>query len=605
MLPRRVRPGRNHLMALMLVLGLIAPWLALQPARSSAADTFAPAPLEAAPFGLNTHLATRYTDPDSMAIPAQTVADAGVGWAREDIHWYRVQPTPDTWDWNYTDNAMKALIQRGVKIVGVIGHPPGWATPYGGDQPDSFSFYPPDPMQFANFAQVVAVRYSRYIDHWEIWNEPDNPLFWRPAPDAVAYAHVLNLAGTAIHAAVPRARVILGGVNPFELGFLRTVAQAGVWDSFDIIGIHPYVDPGSPEAGNLFAAAEGVRALAQQYGEKPIWATEMGWRSRIRPGMPGRNLSEENQANYVVRANLLLWQAGVERVFWYNLKDDPDGDSYGLLRYGNGRPDYSAAMVKPSYDAFRTMSAQLGGAQFVELRDLYTRTPVIDFDQFGAWTRGDQPNGRLSPSSAMRREGRAVAELSYSFDTSANDFVVFRRNRAALIPAGSYAIGMWVYGDKSGHALKLWLRDSQGEILQFALGAVGPATWRFLQAPISGAVPAYDRITDGGNGRIDGTASLVAVVLDDAPDTARSDGMIYLDEVVALSGPEAYDLRLQNGATSIDVLWSPEPLVVSIATRSAQAQIVERDGLARTVAPENGRIVLPIGPAPTYVRHQR
>jgi hypothetical protein len=540
-----------------------------------------------------------------MDVPAQVVANAQVGWAREDIHWYRIQPTPDTWDWTYTDNAIRALVQRGIQILGVIGHPPGWATPYGGDQSDSFSFYAPDPQQFAAFAQVVAVRYSRYVTHWEIWNEPDNPLFWRPAPDPVAYAQMLSLTGAAIHSAVPGAKVVLGGVNPFDLHFLRGVAESGAWGSFDILGIHPYVDPGSPESGNLVAAADGVSALGQQYGERPIWVTEVGWRSRFRPGTPRAELSDEIQANFLVRATVLLWRAGIERIFWYNLKDDPDGDSYGLLSFGAGRADYSAARLKPSYAAFETLSRQLGGAQFVELRDLFSRTPVMDFEQFGAWTRGDQPNGRLSPSDAMRHEGRPVAQLRYAFGTAENDFVVFRRERPAPLPAGSYAVGMWVYGDRSGHTLKIWLRDAQGEILQFPLGAVGPASWRFLQTPIGGAVVAGNRITPGGNGRLDGAASVVGLTLDDSPDSSASAGALYLDSIMALNGPEAYDLRLQRDNISIDVLWSPTPLVVSIATRVPQARVVERDGQARMVSADAGRIVLTIGPSPTYVQHIR
>lgn len=564
-----------------------------------------PATLDSHPFGLNTHLATRYTDPDSMDIPADIVAGAQVGWAREDIHWYRIQPTPDTWDWTYTDNAMRALIQRDIHVLGVIGHPPGWATPYPGDEPDSFSFYAPDPDQFAAFAQAVAVRYSRYISHWEIWNEPDNPLFWKPQPDAQAYATMLVRAATAIKTAVPNAQVVLGGVNPFDTQYLQTIAEQGAWDSFDILGIHPYVDPGSPEAGNILAATEGIRALSDKYGNHPIWVTEVGWRSRFRPGMPGKDLSEENQANYLIRSTLLLWRAGVERIFWYNLKDDPDGDSYGLVGYGNGRADYSPGLLKPSYYAFQTMSNQLENSQFVDLLDLYDHTPVIDFENFGVWIRGDQANGRLSPTTVTRHSGQGAAQLSYQFVTEQNDYVVFRRDRAAPIPGSPYAIGAWVYGDNSGHTLKLWLRDSQNEVLQFTLGSVGPEQWRFLQTQIDGSVPEWDRITTGGNGRLDMPARMQAIVLDDAPDQRLSSGTIYLDDITVLSGPEAYDLRLQSGSTSIDMLWSPIPMVVSIATQSRQALLTQRDGRSSTIAADKGRIVVQIGPAPIFVRHQR
>ena len=50
------------------------------------------------------------------------------------------------------------------------------------------SYYAPDQDAFVEYVRGVVTRYRRYIHHWELWNEPDHPLFWRPAPDAAAYA---------------------------------------------------------------------------------------------------------------------------------------------------------------------------------------------------------------------------------------------------------------------------------------------------------------------------------------------------------------------------------------------------------------------------------
>jgi len=49
-------------------------------------------------IGINSHLATRYPDAATMPIPATIIADLGVEWVREDIHWHRIQPNPETWD---------------------------------------------------------------------------------------------------------------------------------------------------------------------------------------------------------------------------------------------------------------------------------------------------------------------------------------------------------------------------------------------------------------------------------------------------------------------------------------------------------------------------
>ncbi len=592
----------RRLIHLVFILCLISSSLINQPYQTHAADDVAPVPLGLMPFGVNTHLATRYTDLASIDTPADLVAKAGAGWAREDIHWYRIQPSPDTWDWEFTDAAIRALVTRGIKVVGVIGHPPGWATPDPYDSPGSFSFSAPDTERFAAFAQAVAVRYSRYVTHWEIWNEPDNPVFWKPTPDPAAYTRLLVRTATTIRSSVPDAKIIIGGTNPFDTHFLRGVAEAGGWAAFDILAIHPYINPASPESGNLVAAADSVRALTHQYGDRPIWVTEVGWTSRPDSRTPGAT-DEQAQANNLVRATLLLWRSGVEQIFWYTLKDDPEGDTYGMFALGSGRSDFS--LPKPAYAAFQTLNRQLSGVQYAGIRDLFERTTVLDFEQFGVWVRGDQNNGRLGPTDAIQHSGRGAALLSYRFPTRENDYVVFRRAPAALIPGTPYAIGMWVYGDGSGQSLKIWLRDVEGEILQYNLGPVGPANWRFMQAPIGGSVASWDRITQGGNGRLDFPARVEGIVLDDSPDGYIGSGMIYLDDIVAVGGPEAYDLRLTRGSEAIDVLWSPQPVLVSIASRSVSATITERDGQQRAVAVTNGRIVLSIGPGLTYVRHVR
>jgi hypothetical protein len=324
---------------ILLIVCVLLAWIAA-PLTAPAAPEYPVAPLDSGPFGLNTHLATRYPNTQTIDVPADMIVQAGVTWAREDIHWYRIQRSPGAWDWSFNDAAMRALLRRNVNVVGVLGHPPGWATPFPGDDPSNISFYAPDPQQFAEFAYAVVKRYGRYVHHWEVWNEPDNQLFWKPKPDAAAYADTLMRVSAAIRQASPDAKVLIGGVSPFDTTFLRQVAEAGAWNSFDILAVHPYVDPATPEAGNIAAAADSVRALADQWGTKPIWATEVGWSSG-----PGDRDSvgvtdEREQAEMLVRAMLWLWRSGVEKIFWYTLKDDP-GNPYGLVAAGAGYDDFS------------------------------------------------------------------------------------------------------------------------------------------------------------------------------------------------------------------------------------------------------------------------
>jgi polysaccharide biosynthesis protein PslG len=592
---------RRSPLLLVVLCALLLP-AAVAPSLAPAAPVRLVPPLDAAPFGLNTHLATRYPDLSTMSAAADIVARSGAGWAREDIHWYRIQPDPTTWDWRFTDEAIRELLARNIKIVGVLGHPPGWATPYGGDAPADVSFYAPDPRRFAAFAAAVVERYGRYVHHWEIWNEPDNPSFWKPEPDAAGYARLLRLASDAIHRGDPRAQVLIGGVNPFNTEFLRGVAAAGAWRSFDILAIHPYVDPATPEDGNIVAATDAVWGLAIQLGVKPIWVTEVGWASKSSDRDPVGAVDEQTQADYLVRAVLLLWRAGAERIFWYTLKDDP-GSPYGLVGRGADRTDYQ--LLKPAFSAFRTLSQQLAGAEFIALHDPFKRTNILDFESLGAWRRGDQPYGTLNATFAAQHSGRAAARLDYSFPSDSNDYVVFRRDEPVAIPGQPYAIGLWVYGDGSGNRVKVWLRDAEGEVLQYALGTVGPPGWRLLQAPLGAPVAPGDRITAGGNGRLDFPARLDAIVLDDAPDIFEGAGSIYLDDLTAISGAEAYDLELRRNGAALDVLWSSAPLRATLSSAGADAQVVAWNGARSAAAVADGKIVLDLGPAPIYVVHTR
>lgn len=561
-----------------------------------------PPPVNGPSFGINSHLATRYPDPSSMDVPAQLAADLGVGWVREDLHWHRVQPRPDIWDWTFSDAALRALISRDIQVLGVLGPSVGWATPYSGDTPNDVSYYPPDPERFVAYVRGVVTRYRRYVKHWEIWNEPDHAFFWQPQPDPAAYTRLLMLTAETIRSIDPEAKILIGGINPFDTTFLRSVAEGGGWDSFDILAIHPYVNPYEPESGNLAAAADGVRTLAARYGEKPIWVTELGWASGPSDRDAVGLANEDQQASYLVRSMLLLWQAGVEQIFWYSFKDDP-GNPYGLMRLGSGRTDYSSP--KPAFTALQTLNRELAGTSFVEQRDLFAQQLLVSFDSVERWQRANQPNGQLRASEAQVRSGAANVELSYSFTTRENDYVAFEHDQPIPLQGDPYALGVWVYGDNSTHGVKVWLRDAEGELLQFVLGTVGPAGWHFISAPIGGPVEPGNRLANVRNGKLDFPASLVAIVLDDITDDFTGSGTIYLDDLTVISGRETYDLRLRRGDQDLDILWSPPGVRLRLNTSAAQATLIDMRGTATPLAAQQGQLRINLGPAPVFLWHRR
>jgi hypothetical protein len=225
---------------------------------------------------------------------------------------------------------------------------------------------------------------------------------------------------------------------------------------------------------------------------------------------------------------------------------------------------------------------------------------LFDFEQPARWKRGNQANGTLEPSGEQRHGGNLAARLAYRFPSRGNDYVVFTAQPPQPIPGAPGQIGLWVYGDGSGHALKLWLKDAQGETLQFRLGFVGAPGWSFLSTPLGGQVESYNRISGRGNGRVDFPISLAAIVLDDEPDAAVGEGAIFLDDLSATSGPEAYSARFTQGDRQIQVLWAPAGGQVNIAG-SGNATLVDRNGASSLRTFSAGRLTLDLGPSPVYL----
>ena len=94
---------------------------------------------------------------------------------------YLVNPQPEVWRWNTplsvsagADDAVRLADKYGIKILGVLDEPPGWAT----GQPERErcrGCYPENWQAWKKYVEKVAGRYKDSINEWELFNEPSNP----------------------------------------------------------------------------------------------------------------------------------------------------------------------------------------------------------------------------------------------------------------------------------------------------------------------------------------------------------------------------------------------------------------------------------------------
>lgn len=202
------------------------------------------------------------------------------------------------------------------------------------------------------------------IHRWQIWNEPNFRIFWRPRPAPVAYAGLLRISARAIRHADRRARIVAAGVAPVEAGmlpwaFLRKMYRApGVRRDFDVAAVHPYATSLISLEYQL-ALIRGVMKRAGD-GRKPLQVTEIGVASDSPlPTLFDKGLA--GQARFLDGAYSLLaarrrhWHlAGID---WFTWRDGTQADPNCWFCEYAGLLD-SAGRAKPAWRALRQIERQ-------------------------------------------------------------------------------------------------------------------------------------------------------------------------------------------------------------------------------------------------------
>lgn len=307
--------------------------------------------------GISTSLAVRYP-PIERQQAVHKIRELDVRWIREDFNWQILEPQKGTFNWQPFDETVSLCNENKIHILAILGYSSEWASSASPDALGTHEYFPPAIMEdWKNYVTAVVSRYKNSIKHWEIWNEEDSG-FWQPQADPLAYTNLLKQSYQTIKKIDPKAQVLLGGIHITSTEFLTQLLHNQGNKYFDILAIHPYAFS-SPEKATIAANLQNLKQLVDSFGgDKKIWLTEMGWDTRF------SLINQTKQANYLFRFfTLMKTLPFIERVFWYDLRDDVDtGQSQNaLLQFGLVEGNFSS---KASFHALRTFQQYLSTASF-------------------------------------------------------------------------------------------------------------------------------------------------------------------------------------------------------------------------------------------------
>ncbi len=272
--------------------------------------------------------------------------DANLGSVRVNLRWRQIHPAPGTWDFSTADQIVGGAEARGLEVLGILSTAPEWAGggPHG-------TVPPADTGLWREFVGRVAERYAGRIAAYEIWNEPNLEdaglgVGWdRPVATEPTYAEYLEIAAGEIRSRAPGTLVVAPGTSsePDErtVKLFRQLQEAGGERFIDILSFH--ANGKDQGVGTVRRRIQRHLALIAEHhpdgAGKPIWITEMGWRSA--------GVGEEGQRRRTIGVLDLLAGGGppadrlycpgwdgredFTRVFLFLLQDLAD-ESAGLYR---------------------------------------------------------------------------------------------------------------------------------------------------------------------------------------------------------------------------------------------------------------------------------
>lgn len=383
---------------------LSQPKLAPLPAPSSPPPASTPKPANFdSPFGMH----TGFSRPEESTVkdPTESLVnghyndstDIGVDWERPAI---AIKQNPQIL--GLADIAY-GKVPNGMNILGNFAAP---------NEDRTYQLRVP-PQQYMQFVRDVAERYdgdglndmpglTNPIHYWQIGNEPadvailgrlTNTIDNRQAMEAMypefikrqreEYAQTYELTATAVKAANPNAKLVMGGLiyaNDLEHFYAPVLEKLG-GKNVDVFDIHWYGDYTKVE--DLYNSA---RQMLDKYGyqDTEIWLTETGTFSGQfeADGVRSEEKSESDQAADVIKSMLYPLSLGVKKTFWAwgivegfgdsggKTGDDNLFNHTGFIYDGQQANDPGYGVKKLSYYTYKKMTEMLQGIDVSQTKAL-------------------------------------------------------------------------------------------------------------------------------------------------------------------------------------------------------------------------------------------
>lgn len=236
------------------------------------------------------------------------------------VTWKDIDSGNCAFNWTVLDKQLAIAAANSKEVLYTFGKVPTWAGGGAGFN------NPPTDIATGNYAFKTFVANlvlhsltstTAKIAAYELWNEPNLPMYWTGTPAQLlemtrdAYAIIKLLDPTAI--VIGPAGNGGSAMNSFILSYY-TAAGANIPQ--DVFSYHAYIGDGQRNAMGLATLLQNIKYKMGTFGmsKMPIWFTEGSWGQT---GAYTPPLTDAEQVAYMAVQYLLMWYNGVQRYYWY------------------------------------------------------------------------------------------------------------------------------------------------------------------------------------------------------------------------------------------------------------------------------------------------
>jgi beta-xylosidase len=337
------------------------------------------------------------------------IAQGGFRFIRMDLIWEAIEKQKGVYDFAESgyDALSEGCVKRGIRPLYILDY--------------SNRLYETDRSvrteegraAYASFAEAAARHFAGKGFLFEIWNEPNISIFWKPEPNADDYMAMLKAAAPRIKAADPTCTLVAPACSGMDMKWLEECFKLGMLDEVDAVTVHPY-RPQSPET--VIPDYAALRALIAKHAPKgknvPILSGEWGYSG---VNWDGRRLSDEAQAQYLAREFLVDLSQDIPVSIWYDWSNDSPNPDDRESNFGTVTHDLKP---KPAYMAAKTLATSLAGYKVEKRLDLAGRDDYALLLTKGgekavaAWTTGADHEARIPLPPGAGRLVKMLGETS-------------------------------------------------------------------------------------------------------------------------------------------------------------------------------------------------